>query len=303
MPLALLKKYTPGVYGIFMALPLELLAYYDTLDRPLSIDEIGADVCMPFVGKRDGYYYLFDREYLVPLRKERERIAARKWRVMREVMFWMRMVPFVRVVFASGSLSINNTDELSDLDVVIVARHGCIWTTRFLVAGLLALLGRRRKHEDLVAPDKICPNHFITDQSLHIPFHSMYTAKLYANLVPLMAVDHDDLKKFHEANSWVLGFVGRWKMREDQIVQQGLSFAIQWMGELILGLFGRKIENAVARYQKRRIGNKTNNIYLGGHLTFTDNALAFHSRSSESKILAQYENNKSKLASRPRRSN
>src|SRR3989344_6398789 len=116
---------------MFMVSKLQLLAYYDTLDMPVQ--------------QPDGSYeYLFDREYLVPLRKERERIAKRKWRIARRVAWWMRFLPFVRVVFASGSLSMNNTDELSDLDVVIVAKHGYIWTTRFLVNGLLFLLRKGR---------------------------------------------------------------------------------------------------------------------------------------------------------------
>src|SRR3989344_1833860 len=111
---------------MFMVSKTQLLAYYDTLDMPVQ--------------KPDGSFeYLFDREYLIPLYKERQRIAKRKWRVARRVAWWMRFIPFVRVVFASGSLSMNNTDELSDLDVVIVAKYGHIWTVRLLVMGLLIL--------------------------------------------------------------------------------------------------------------------------------------------------------------------
>src|SRR3989344_3601625 len=109
-----------------MVTPLEKLAYYDALDMPLTQRELGDVPGHPAVGEREGYFYLFDREYLVPLRKRREEYARRKWRIASHVMLFLRLVPFVRMVFASGSLSMNNTDELSDLDVILVAKHGRI---------------------------------------------------------------------------------------------------------------------------------------------------------------------------------
>ena len=152
--------------------PLEMLAYYDTLDRPLTREELGEAPRHPAVRERDGYFYLFGREYLVPLRKRREEYARRKWRIASHVMLFLRMVPFLRMVFASGSLSMNNTDETSDLDVIIVAYQGRIWITRFLVTFVLWLLRALRRHGQSIAPYKICPNHFITDQSLKIPFQN-----------------------------------------------------------------------------------------------------------------------------------
>ncbi len=288
---------------------LSTLAYYDVLDMPLTAEEvfrflIKKDAVVPSlqdvhrelehkkqIGEREGFYYLFDREYLVPLRKEHERLAQRKWRIARRAGWWMRMVPFVRVVFASGSLSMNNTDELSDLDIIVVAKHGYIWMTRFLLHGLLMLLGKGRRHKDRVAPDKICPNHFITDASLGIPFHNMYTAQLYVHLVPLIAVDYDDLKKFRMANAWVLDYTSRWDMPEDKIVRQGLSFAIQLAGEMVLSIFGTIIERMAARYQKLRIERNATPLKPGGHLTYSDEALAFHAQSSSAEILAKYDKN------------
>ncbi|MEK7616174.1 MAG: hypothetical protein AAB420_03140 [Patescibacteria group bacterium] len=271
---------------------LKQLAYYDVLDRPFLMSDLGTSLRSDLVSERDGYYYLFDREYLVPLRKERQRISRRKWQIARRVAWWLRFVPFARVVFVSGSLSMENADELSDLDVIVVAKHGHIWTVRLLVMGLLIVLGKARRHEDRVAPDKICPNHFVTDQSLHIPFHSMYTAHLYANLVPLIAVDRDDLKKFREANTWVRDYASVWNMPENKIVPQGLSFALQWLCEIFIGT---KLEAWSARYQRHRIESKANVIRPGGHLVYNDNMLAFHLGSSEAEILRKYEDNKSKL--------
>lgn len=276
-------------YGTGMLSPLELLSYYDVLDRPLTKDELGTDLQHPSVKQREGYYYLFDREYLVPLRKRRMEFASRKWRIVESVASWLRHLPFIRIVFVSGSLSMNNTDEVSDLDVIIVAKHGRIWITRLLVSGLLALLGRRRRHEDHTAPNKICPNHFITDQALHIPFHSIYTAQLYANLVPLVG-DADLLARFQKENIWVEAYVAHWNMPKTR-------WHSSWLQKLLEKLmpFANWLETITRNYQRARIVHRVSPLHPGGHVTYTDSALAFHAQSSEAEILQRYENSKSKF--------
>lgn len=296
---------------------LSTLAYYDVLDMPLQAHEafrylIKKDDRVPrlaevvdelarlrrdgVIGEREGFSYLFGREYLVPLRLRRQEFARHKWHRAYWIFRYLRAVPFIRLVFASGSLSMKNTDEQSDLDAIIVARHGRIWTTRLLVAGVLELLGARRAHSDTVAPDKMCPNHFMTDRSLSIPFRSMYTAQLYANLVPVVVTDAGLFQKFRDENSWVLGYLCRWEMDLSGVFEPGLSKAIRKVGEwLLAGRFGNWLERRAARYQRRRIEGRVFRLRPGGHLTYTDNALAFHSGSSEAEILSAYEAHQSQL--------
>lgn len=288
---------------------LATLAYYDVLDMPLTAEEVFRflikkdsrsfpslsqvqDELQQMINDkrsmiRDGYYYLFDREYLVPLRNEHERLAKRKWSRLGWTMRWMRAVPFVRAVFVSGSLSMNNTDELSDLDIVIVAKHGRIWLTRLLVSVLLSLLRMRRRGDQTVAPDKICPNHFITDESLHIPFQSLYTAQLYANLVPVIA-DQELVKNFQMQNEWVFKYLHHWNMVEEGMVTKRVFGFSTRLGDWL--------EAKAREYQKHRIERNATPLRPGGHLTYSDEALAFHAQSSASEILQKYENSQSKLA-------
>ncbi|MEK7583430.1 MAG: hypothetical protein AAB483_03475 [Patescibacteria group bacterium] len=288
---------------------LSTLAYYDVLDMPLSAEEISRYlikgdshdtlpelVAKGVVGEREGRYYLFDREYLVPLKRERERLARLKWERTYRIMRWLRAVPFIKMAFASGSLSMNNTDEQSDLDIIIVARYGRIWLARLLTLFVLTVLGARRRHSDTVAPDKICPNHFITDESLAIPFRSLYTAQLYANLVPLIVRDRSLLEAFQSANTWVAEHLDHWKIDGTRIFEPGLSAHVQYAGEKLLsGKPGDWLERHAATWQRRRIATRPLAIRPGGHLTYTDNALAFHAGSSEAEILKHYEDHQSKL--------
>ena len=284
---------------------LSTLAYYDVLDMPLTAEEVFRylikkdgmvpslhDVLLELendhnVGGREGFYFLFDREYLVPLRKEHERLAKRKWRKARRAVRWLALVPSLRAVFVSGSLSMNNTDELSDLDVVIVTKHGRIWLTRLLVSGLLSLLRMRRRGDQTIAPDKICPNHFITDESLHIPFQSLYTAQLYANLVPVMVADLELLKKFQMQNEWLFKYLHHWNMPPPS---PRLRRAMSGLGEFVFsGALGDWLETKARKYQKHRIERNATPLKPGGHLVYNDQSLAFHSGSSEGEIVGRFE--------------
>lgn len=259
---------------------------------PLETDRPKAVVAVPSAGR-----FLTGREHLVPLRLKREKIAKRKWRLARRAVWWLRFVPYVRAVFASGSLAMRDTDELSDLDVLIVVKHGRIWLARFFVLAALSLLRMRRKAGDKVAPDKICPNHFITDKSLRIPFKSIYTAQTYANLIPIYIDGQTLIEEFKKANEWVLDYVIGWNFGfvevkpQQKVVEPLKRGSTTKLWELLLdhsGL-GHILENWSRRYQSWRIArNPMTRNHAAGHVMFNDGQLAFHPDSIEKEIIDGY---------------
>ena len=250
---------------------LEIRAYYDTLDMPVANQ------------------VLFGRDYLIPLYKRREEFAKVKWRKALRALRWYRLVPFVRAVFVSGSLSINNADELSDFDLIIVAKHGRIWLVRAMTLALFQLLGVLRKHIHHAghAPDKICPNHYITDRSLAIPFRNIYTAQLYSRLAPVIINDRNLIENFKKENGWVTEYFP-WNMDMSRKLK-AKSYNLK------AGKLGNWLERYARDYQLRRI--KANGVVPipGGHLICTDDMLAFHSGSNAGKIIEEYQANMRKL--------
>lgn len=251
------------------------------------------------IGSSKGFYFLIGREHIVPLRLKKEKIAKRKWQLARRAVCWLRFAPYVRAVFASGSLAMNNTDELSDLDVLIVVKHRRIWLARFLVLAILSLLGMRRKAGDKIAPDKICPNHFITDKSLRIPYQSIYTAQTYINLVPLYTSRPELLQEFKRANNWMLNYVDGWNFnfQEEETLKKKLILNKSWVSSVsqkiieclldALGI-GRVLENWLRNYQSRRIIHGLSRRQVSGHIVFNNSQLAFHPSSIEGKVLNNY---------------
>lgn len=299
---------------------LATLAYYDIFDFPLKVSEVLGflinfkhlgnlqfTVCSfqtsitltdiqkelnqlildKTVGLRDGHYFLFDREYIVPLRLKREKIVKHKWQITRRAVWWLRFVPYLRAVFASGSLAMRNTDELSDLDVLVVIKHGRIWLARLLTTGLLSVLRIRRRGRDRVAPDKICLNHYITGRSLYISHKSIYNAQTYANLVPVYVADKNLIDIFKQANGWVLDYVCQWN---DSIAShyRGQAYIVK-VGEIFLrGWLGDWLEKLTRDYQSRRIALDPVTHQAGGRVIFTDEQLEFHPHSIETQIIKGY---------------
>ena len=304
---------------------LATLAYYDVLDLPLTarevfarlinfkhlpnwkletgnwkledvLRELGQLVFDRIVSRMGEYYFLFNKRYLVPLRLKHEKIAKNKWRKARHAIRWLSLLPYIEAVFASGSLAISNTDELSDLDVLIVIQSGRMWLARLLITSLLSVLHVRRRGSDRIAPDKICPNHYISDGSLSIPYKSVYNAQTYCNLVPIYARREEIIEKFKNANSWVLDFVFNWNLNDKPILKTGWLEIIAKLVESSLSTkLGDFLEKRAKRFQYRRIDLNPATRQSGGRVVFNDEQLEFHPRSIETIIIKKYNTNLTRL--------
>lgn len=278
--------------------------YKKSLQYPEDFDEIRAELetlkSDGNVSFSEGFYFLFGRDYLVPLRLRREKIAKKKWRKTNRVIRWLKFLPYVKAVFASGSLAMSNTDELGDLDILIVVKHGRIWLSRLLISGLLSLIGIRRKYNQKIAPDKICLNHYITDKSLLIPYKSVYAAQTYVNLKPVFISDPWIIAEFYKANSWlseyILNFSADFKHFDISKYQseemQGRNFLAKIMAtatEVILNTrLGNWLENWARRWQISRIEKHRKQDPPGGRVVYNDDCLEFHPGSVEEEIIEKY---------------
>ncbi|MEK7579922.1 MAG: nucleotidyltransferase domain-containing protein [Patescibacteria group bacterium] len=282
--------------GVFKA-----IVYYDCLDYPLTKEELESfsfkdegEIKNNLIQLAKGFHFLKGREALIQLRKERNQIAEEKWEKTLKAVKWLRLIPYIRLVFASGSLALSNTDEESDLDVLIVTKSGRIWITRFLTVFILSLLGARRTRYEKIAPDKICLNHFITDKSLYIPRKSIYTAQLYSRLVPITG-EKDLIDRFFEANSWIRNYIPKFPIsnfqfpNKFQIPNSNFLKLIRNIEEKILDTkLGDWIERILKKYQLRRINNYHLTHKPGGRIKADNESLEFHPDSPELRIIERY---------------
>ncbi len=206
------------------------LAYRDIFDYPLTAEEVWqflveekatkkrveraltAMVAKGLIGGREEFYFLPGRETIVPLRRRRETVSKGKLAKARKRAAWLRLIPWVRAVFATGAVAVGNADEAADLDILIVTSPGRLWLARFLVFSVLLLLGAKRKAKSPIGKDKICPNMFFVSSSLALPRNerNLYTAHeaVQAKLLWERGSIH---RQFLAENNWIGKFLPNWE--------------------------------------------------------------------------------------------
>lgn len=207
---------------------LNTVRYFDLLDQPVTATQLwqwqvgekrtrnlrelraaaDAAVAGGQLANRWGYYFLPHRAALVEVWLRRHALAQQKWKLTVRIARALRYVPFVRMMAMSGSLAMGNTRRESDLDLFVITHHQRIWLARLGLLVVAALQGRRRRHWDQKAPDKICLNHYVTDRSLTLApeIRNVYTAVLHQSLLCLTGPTWH--RRFVEANfGWIRGYV------------------------------------------------------------------------------------------------
>ncbi len=289
------------VYHDLLSLPLTVVELWRYLLRPRNcafspptLSEVEDTVAM-FVTRGSlvteaGYVLVPGKPGRVAERLDRHALAQEKWRRLRRVAWWLQAIPFLRMVAGSGSLAREFVRDSSDLDVLVIAETGRIWTVRFLLTVLLDLCRIRRRPTG-PTKDLVCLNHYLALGSLHIPYQSVYTAYEYARLVPLMG--EDICAAFRSANrAWLLTYLARVfpdRVRHRKTVRTSrLLGALQRGGEgLLRGRVGDGLERALARLQMRRIARGEESL-SPGRVVATSARLEFHPHSHEAPILAAF---------------
>lgn len=299
---------------------ISTLVYYDVLNFPLTNFEVFKNLVSlkridnKFVNKVglsdidnsllrfkkskvidefNGLYHLRKRNKLYDIRIERRKLADKKWKKVIFALKFLKVIPYIRLVFASGSLALYNTDYDSDLDIFLVVRSGRIWTSRFLISLVMELLGVRRSKYDVVGKDLVCSNHYITDKSLEIPCQSIYTAQLYTHLTPIIIKDESLLKDFWRENKWVNNYMNNWPPFTEsnlRIIKSGplTRFAAYISEEILDFTFGNWLERKLKDFQLRRIKSDSKSPNGKGRIVIDDFQLEFHPDSPEAGIISYY---------------
>ncbi len=206
------------------------LVYFDIFDYPLTLVEVWkwlntdytddhsdkhgyslADVqeaLEKMTGKietRNGFYFLPAKDWTINQRLERYALAEAKFRRAIKFIKIFRLIPFIKMIAICNSLAYSNSDQTGDIDLFIIVSQNRLWLARFLVVGLLKILGVRPKKQS--KKDTIDANFFASEdnlniENLQISGHDIYLAYWVNQLVPIFDVDNT-YQKFQQANNWV----------------------------------------------------------------------------------------------------
>ena len=159
------------------------------------------------VKSRD-YYCLKGREKSVYFREKRKYCSGIK--ILKALKFCrlLFMLPFVKLIGITGTLSMENADDGDDIDVFIITSKNFIWTTRFFSVIFLKLFGLYRNPGTSDIRNKFCLNMFIDEGNLELinGEKDLFSAHEIAQMKPLFQ-RNNIYREFISINSWIKSFL------------------------------------------------------------------------------------------------
>lgn len=226
-----------------------------------------------WVERKNGFYFLRGRADLTVQRIERGKISAGKFKRLRRIAWFLRLVPFVRMVGVTGRLAMKNAEVKSDWDVLIVLKKGHIWLGRFLVTAVVHILGSRRYGNKVT--DRVCLNYYITDKTLEIATKDLFSANEYFFLFPLFGFE--TYCSFSLRNLWIRKIKPNYNLEEIAPLKifaaTLMTNKIQSWGEYLLQ--NSCWENICEKIEKRKIMQNPKTYQEGGLVFYSSEALIF----------------------------
>ncbi|HCX45256.1 TPA: hypothetical protein DGT35_01490 [Patescibacteria group bacterium] len=176
-------------------------------------------------------------------------VRDKKWWQLISVARLFQYLPFIDLVFGSGSLVLGRVRQESDLDVLTVARSGRLYIARFFCLLTFGLLGKRTHMDRL--NEGLCFNHILTKEVFRLPEpHYEYDHLLYNNLVPIYGSEVL-INEFYQVNNDWLGEVRRFE--DDLRYYNEVHFLKRGVEALLSGKLGDWLEGVLMKIQLRKI--------------------------------------------------
>lgn len=208
---------------------LKTLIYADIFDYPLKSYEIHkwligspstfqqlekALVRLKVKGKiknKQEYFFITGKEAIIKKRKLREKQSKSYFLKGKFCVWFLKLIPTLKLVGISGGLALNNAEKKDDIDLFLITSKNRIWLTRLLVITSLDLLGVRRKANmnSAQSAGKICINILIEEDRLEQKNKDLFTAHEVLQMKVLWQRENT-YKKYLEKNEWVFKFLPNW---------------------------------------------------------------------------------------------
>ena len=272
---------------------LRTLLYYDIFSHPLKPEEIFIFLPKNSVPKpdmlsminnlsceessrfaqKDGYVYVKPNEHYVQLRIKKEKRSRKMWRAARIMTHVIKRFPFVKAVFITGSLSKNSSEEISDVDYMVVTKSERLWIAR-------TTLMLFKKIFLLNSYKYFCLNYFITEDNLEIHFKNVFTA---TEITYIKATFNTDMmNKFVMANQWIKDYFPNYKFLDPYLHTAG--FKVNNRRSLLQKLleipFSGTIGNRLDNYFKDKTAGFWNRKY--NNVDETERKVMFRTKKNES---------------------
>lgn len=163
---------------------LKTLCWFDVFDYPLTkeevwrfglfideceLGEVEKELAKMMIGNKiiqtEIFFHLPGRSEIITERKKRYNHTDQKFKRAMKFAKIFRLLPSIELVAMGNLIGSHNLRAGGDIDLLIVAKPGTIWTTRFITATIVKLLGARPTADSTT--DKICLSFYATSEALN----------------------------------------------------------------------------------------------------------------------------------------
>jgi hypothetical protein len=299
--------YNLWVKNAFEIAVIKTLTYADLFDQALTLGELkrwlvgyrlkdGDDLAKSLHEVRSTKYIvrydlwvLKGRADLLDLKLQQQQIVEQKLKVARRWLWLFRLVPWVMLVAVTGSVAGGSPGIEDDIDFIVVTVKNRMWLSRFLLTGLLTLVGKRRKPTDdpIKVNNKLCLNMWVSKDHLASDHQDLYVANELAHMVPL--VNRDKMyERYVLANEWTKEILPNFFYSFKRPISSGCLSGkpVQKSKPHYLAISLPSIldwlDSGLEKWQMRRMRPRTKE-------TVKDGLLMFHPKDYRKEILAKYE--------------
>ncbi|MFA4845338.1 MAG: hypothetical protein WC654_02160 [Patescibacteria group bacterium] len=224
-------------------------------------------------------------------RQERFLDAERKFKRLRRVARFFRLLPGLRAVAAVNTLAWWGTSAKSDIDLYVVTKAGLIWSSRFWLVLPFAILKARPSHER-AGQNPFCFSFFSTHETLQMEAlcfpRDYYMAFWVKSLVPV--IDRDGcFPELHKVNRWATSMLPNARARAiHHRHTAGYVPSVPVQTRLTEPLF-RSFQRARLPSRLRELANHDSRVVVSdGTLKFHDNDRRLEFRDRFEALLAQH---------------
>ena len=291
---------------------LATLAYYDVLEYPLTafevrkylmnyhnqgetehvslteiVEKLGELKKEDKVESRYGFWFLKGQGQQIEERIAREKISVGKLKRLQRLVSWLRYLPFIRMISATGSLSLRHGTRGSDWDMFIVLEERALFTGRMILTLFLQLIGKRRHGKKIV--DRACLNYYTGSESLLVRLRDWYASHEYQVMIPLFQTFSRD--SFYRANSWLLEFRSHAHLpvTRHRLELQETTSTQKWRQFMEKFFSASWLEQILARFQKNKIARNPRTRTEGACIIADDHSLVFFPTPRGPKVFEQFQ--------------
>ncbi len=272
------------------------LSYFDLFEVPLSQEQLEAqllnlksrDTSEILKKSRDiyennGRYALRD---IFERFSEKEKRSHEYWKKIYRYRWLFNLCPFVEAVFICNSLPINDIHQDSDIDLLVVAQKGQLYTARFFLTLFTQLLGIRRHGSKI--KKRFCLSFYVTEDALNFsslaknPF-DIYLA-YWIKTLELVAGDPRFLNKIHDENQvWLKSYFYFWKGTKKHFQKRSL---LQRLIKSTLEFFLKflQFEKKTKKRQLKSILKKRAELKDPSGTVANDQVLKFHDQDRRNQL-------------------